>query len=94
MVSKTKDSNIEVPIWFKGKIHENGDKVVNPRNGEESDLTALELSIYDVILGVKMKMEMKKIVTNLGILLLKKKRLCITKELIGLNKIIQMLIKI
>jgi hypothetical protein len=52
MSSKTKKPT--VPKWFKGMIYTKGDKVTNPFSGDSYDLTGLELSIYDFIIGCQM----------------------------------------
>ena len=39
------------PKWFDGSIYEQGAEVVNPFSGETYKLGALELSIYDFIMG-------------------------------------------
>lgn len=53
------------PKWFKGEIYPEGDNVTNKFSGEDYDLTSVELSIYDFIIGSQMVMEMApKIVTE------------------------------
>ena len=52
MNSKTKKPT--APKWFKGMIYTQGDEVKNPFSGETYDLTGLELSIYDFIMGCQM----------------------------------------
>ena len=49
--SKTKQ---ELPKWFKGMIYEKGEKVTNPFSGESYELTGVELSLYDFIIGCQM----------------------------------------
>ena len=46
---KTKEQ--VVPKWFKGQIYEEGDNVTNQFSGESYVLNALELSLYDYIIG-------------------------------------------
>ena len=46
---KTKEQ--VVPKWFKGQIYEEGDNVTNQFSGESYTLNALELSLYDYIMG-------------------------------------------
>jgi len=46
---KTKEQVI--PKWFKGQIYEEGDNVTNQFSGESYVLNALELSLYDYIMG-------------------------------------------
>ena len=52
MSSKTKKPT--APKWFKGMIYTKGAEVKNPFSGESYDLTGLELSIYDFIVGCQM----------------------------------------
>jgi hypothetical protein len=47
-----------VPKWFKGEIYEEGDMVTNKFSGEDFVLNALELSIYDFIMGSQYVFEM------------------------------------
>jgi len=46
---KTKEQ--VVPKWFQGQIYEEGLIVENSFSGDEYELNALELSIYDYIIG-------------------------------------------
>ena len=55
MKSKTKKPT--APKWFKGMIYTKGETVTNPFSGESCDLTGLELSIYDFIIGSQMVIE-------------------------------------
>ena len=48
----------KLPKWFTGKLYEEGSKVTNRFSGEEHQLTAEELSMYDFIMGATMIMEM------------------------------------
>ena len=41
----------KLPKWFKGQIYAEGLIVENPFSKEEYELNALELSIYDFIIG-------------------------------------------
>ena len=52
MKSKTKQPT--APKWFKGMIYSKGETVTNPFSGESYDLTGLETSIYDFIIGCQM----------------------------------------
>ena len=52
MSSKTKKPT--TPKWFKGMIYTKGETVTNPFSGESYDLTGLETSIYDFIIGCQM----------------------------------------
>jgi hypothetical protein len=53
---KTKEQ--VVPKWFKGEIYKEGDMVTNKFSGEDFVLNALELSIYDFIMGSQYVFEM------------------------------------
>jgi hypothetical protein len=59
----------KLPKWFDGELYESGDKIRNPFSGEEHELTAEELSMYDFIMGAQIILEMgmkdQKIVTDL-----------------------------
>ena len=48
----------KLPAWFKGSQYDKGDTVRNPFSGEECELNATELSMYDFIVGSQMVMEM------------------------------------
>ena len=48
-----------VPKWFKGEIYEEGAVVQNQFSGREYELNALELSIYDMIMGAQLFIEMR-----------------------------------
>ena len=54
MSSKTKQQK---PKWFKGMIYSKGETITNPFSGESYDLTGLETSIYDFIIGCQMVFE-------------------------------------
>ena len=41
----------EIPEWFNGQIYEKGAEVTNRFGGESCELNALELSIYDYVIG-------------------------------------------
>ena len=49
---------LTTPKWFNGTVYTEGDTVTNPFSGEAYELTALELSIYDFIMGAQMTFEM------------------------------------
>ena len=49
--SKTKQ---KAPKWFKGMIYTQGETVTNPFSGESYELTSVELSLYDFIIGCQM----------------------------------------
>lgn len=44
--------DIKIPEWFTGEVYEKGNVVKNPYSGREFKLNALELSVYDYILGL------------------------------------------
>ena len=48
MSTKTKQ---KLPKWFNGALYSQGETVANPFTGEEIELTNVELSLYDFIMG-------------------------------------------
>ena len=54
----SKKNKQELPKWFRGELYEKGDTVRNRFSGEEYKLNAIELSMYDFIIGSTMVMEM------------------------------------
>ena len=44
-------TKLTTPKWFNGSVYDEGDTVTNPFSGESYELTGLELSIYDFIMG-------------------------------------------
>ena len=48
----------KLPLWFDGVLYEEGDTVTNPYSGEEIELTAVELSMYDFCMGATFVYEM------------------------------------
>ena len=44
----------KLPKWFKGMIYKEGAEVRNPFSGESYELTGVELSLYDFIIGCQM----------------------------------------
>ena len=54
---KTKE---ELPEWFTGELYKKGDTVRNRFSGEECELTAEELSMYDFLMGATTVMEMQE----------------------------------
>ena len=54
-MSKVKKQTI--PKWFNGEIYEKGTEVQNPFSGEKYKLNAIELSIYDFVVGANMVLE-------------------------------------
>ena len=48
----------ELPKWFRGELYDKGDTVRNRFSGEEYELNAMELSMYDFIIGSTIVLEM------------------------------------
>ena len=48
----------ELPKWFNGEVYKKGEIVKNPFSGEEYKLNAMELSMYDFIIGTQLVFEM------------------------------------
>jgi len=48
----------QLPKWFRGELYEKGDTVRNRFSGEEYKLNAIELSMYDYIMGATSMMEL------------------------------------
>ena len=48
----------KLPKWFDGELYGEGDTVTNPYSGEEIELTAAELSMYDFVMGATFVYEM------------------------------------
>ena len=44
----------KLPKWFKGMVYTKGETVTNPFSGESYELTGVELSLYDFIIGCQM----------------------------------------
>ena len=55
MTTKNKQ---ELPKWFNGELYGEGDTVRNRFSGEEYKLNAMELSMYDFIMGATQMAEM------------------------------------
>ena len=58
----------ELPKWFTGELYKKGDTVRNRFSGEEYELTAEELSMYDFIMGATSIMEMRGLNTDQGLM--------------------------
>ncbi len=43
----------KLPKWFKGIVYDEGDTVVNKFTNVEVELNAVELSLYDFIMGMQ-----------------------------------------
>ena len=50
---------VKIPKWFNGEIYPKGDTVTNPFSGATYDLNAIELSMYDFIMGSQMMIDMR-----------------------------------
>ena len=50
---ESKKKSQKLPKWFDGDVYEKGEVVRNPFSGQEYELTAKELSMYDVIIGAQ-----------------------------------------
>ena len=50
----------KLPKWFDGVLYDTGDKVTNPFSGEEYELTNVELSMYDFLMGCQFMIDMNK----------------------------------
>ncbi len=48
-----------IPKWFKGTVYKEGAPVRNRFSGEEYELNAIELSVYDFVIGAVTVMEMQ-----------------------------------
>ena len=48
----------KLPKWFNGELYDKGATVQNRISGEEYELTAEELSMYDFVIGATTMMEM------------------------------------
>ena len=47
----------QLPKWFKGELYEEGAVVRNRFTGEEYELNAMELSMYDLTMGASILSE-------------------------------------
>ena len=54
----TKTTKQKLPKWFNGELYEEGATVRNRFSGEEYELNAMELSMYDFIIGSTIVLEM------------------------------------
>ena len=54
----TKVKEQKLPKWFNGELYSEGATVQNRFSGEEYELTAEELSMYDFVMGATTMMEM------------------------------------
>ena len=51
-------SKQKLPKWFNGELYEEGATVRNRFSGEEYELTNVELSMYDFVMGSTIVLEM------------------------------------
>ena len=54
---KTKNKQ-KLPKWFNGDVYEEGGTVANRFTGEEIELNNIELSMYDLVMGATLMIEM------------------------------------
>ena len=54
----TKTTKQQLPKWFNGELYKEGGTARNRFSGEEYKLNAMELSMYDFIIGATMVAEM------------------------------------
>jgi hypothetical protein len=47
-----------LPEWFDAELYDEGATVQNRFSGEEAELTATELSMYDFVMGASIMIEM------------------------------------
>ena len=48
----------KLPKWFNGELYKEGGTVQNRFSGEEYELNAMELSMYDFVMGSTIVLEM------------------------------------
>jgi len=54
----TKTTKQQLPKWFRGELYKEGATVRNRFSGEEYELNAMELSMYDFVIGSTIVLEM------------------------------------
>jgi len=54
----TKTTKQKLPKWFNGELYKEGGTVQNRFSGEEYELNAMELSMYDFVIGASTIAEM------------------------------------
>ena len=54
----TKTTKQQLPKWFNGELYKEGGTARNRFSGEEYKLNAMELSMYDFIIGSTMVIEL------------------------------------
>ena len=62
-----KEKEQKLPKWFNGELYDKGATVQNRFSGEEYELNAMELSLYDFVMGstIMSEMGMTDVVPNL-----------------------------
>ena len=58
----------QLPKWFNGELYEEGATVQNRFSGEEYELNAMELSMYDFVMGATTMYEMQGMSVDQGML--------------------------
>jgi hypothetical protein len=58
----------QLPKWFTGELYEEGATVQNRFSGEEYELNAMELSMYDFVMGATTIYEMQGMSVDQGML--------------------------
>ena len=53
-----KEKEQKLPKWFNGELYEEGATVQNRFSGEECELNAMELSMYDFVIGSTIVLDM------------------------------------
>lgn len=56
-----------LPKWFKGQVYAEGGSVKNPLTGVEVQLNAIELSMYDFIIGANAVIQSSGFLTQKGL---------------------------
>ena len=54
MMDMSEKKKQKLPKWFNGELYTEGETVSNPFTGETYELSNVELSIYDFIMGCNM----------------------------------------
>lgn len=54
----TMETKQELPKWFNGTVYKQGGTVANRFTGEEIELNNIELSMYDLVMGATIVIEM------------------------------------
>ena len=62
----------KLPKWFNGELYEKGATVQNRFSGEKCELNAMELSMYDFVMGSTIVLEMAGGYKHTNVTLLRK----------------------